>query len=284
MTISNKGKTHIKRYLASFVPAIGRSIAYGIGTKAEAVGDDRLEFEVGRADVTLTTYDFVNNKLIFKATVPQTFGGQINEVALYSMATNPSAGEAGGALLSTFESASEDWMVNGTETESNFSSTFTRVGGDSLRQTAVGVTSAHDCLTVDMDLSGYSAADKLTLAFYVQDAASTGSVYIRLESDETNYQAFFFEDFVTGYNIISVPLGSATVVGSPNMAEISRLCVTSIGQASVTSQVDYDALRIEDADSLDQDYVMVAREVLPSTFNKAEGRTNDIEFALDVSL
>src|SRR5688572_7298790 len=108
--ITVDGKVHIKRYLAGFVPAIAQSIAFGLGSAAESVNDTKLQFEVGRTEILLVSYDFVNNKLIFKANVPEDFGGKIYEAALYSTPSNVAAGDSGSRILTTFDSATEDWV------------------------------------------------------------------------------------------------------------------------------------------------------------------------------
>lgn len=282
MTISNNGKTHIKRYLASFVPAIGRSIAFGIGTAAEAVGDKRLQFETGRSDVILTTYDFVNNKLIFKSNIPTTYSGKINEIALYSMATNPSAGESGGMLITTIDSSTEQWTDTTTALESEFATTNAKLGTDALRQSTASGASKTDSLDVDIDLSGYSPSDTFVLAYNVQNAF-TSDVVVRFMVDDSNYYSFSLGAQTAGYKITSFTKGTATITGTPTWDAITKVRVNS-GSTGGAGQVDFDGLRIDDTDTLDQDYVMVARELLSTTFTKVEGRANEIEFALDVSL
>jgi hypothetical protein len=105
--ITTDGKTHIKRYLAGFVPSIAQSIAFGIGETAENVAHTKLTFEVGRSDIVLTSYDFVNNKILYKAPVSEDFAGKIYEVALYSTPANTAAGEFGSRIITTFDSGTE---------------------------------------------------------------------------------------------------------------------------------------------------------------------------------
>src|SRR5690242_12536399 len=102
--ITTDGKTHIKRYMAGWVPAIGRSIAFGIGATSETAGDKTLNLEIATTPVALTTYDFVNDKLIFKSSLPEDLVAEIYEVGLWSLEQNPSAGEYGARLISTFDS------------------------------------------------------------------------------------------------------------------------------------------------------------------------------------
>ena len=132
--ITTEGKTHIKRYLAGFVPSIAQSLAFGIGDKAEAVGDTRLHFEADRVDIALTSYDFVNDRLVFKASFPTDFEGTIYEVGIFSSAINEVAGEFGSRLLASFDSASEEWLdATSGAAGTYFTGTTSRIKPDSLR-------------------------------------------------------------------------------------------------------------------------------------------------------
>src|SRR6476469_6797323 len=118
--ITQQGVTYIKRYLAGFVPSMAQSIAFGLGNRAESNTDTKLQFEVERVDINLTSYDFVNNKLIFKAELPDDFQGQIYEVGLFSQPSNAVAGEFGSKMLSSFDSFDEGWTVDATGVASTF--------------------------------------------------------------------------------------------------------------------------------------------------------------------
>lgn len=282
--ITTEGKTHIKRYLAGFVPSIAQSIAFGLGDKAEAVGDTKLQFEVGRADILLTSYDFVNNKLIFKASVPDDFGGKVYEVALFSLESNAAAGEFGSRMLTTFDSATEDWADATSGTAGTFDTTNARVGMDALRHTPAASGTKTDTLKdISLDLSGYSAADKFVLAFNAGNSNTT-SINVKFLTDTSNYYQVNFGAPTTGYKVVEVTKGAAVATGTPDWSNITEIRVTTNSGAGGASQVDYDALRIDDSDTVNSNYVMVSRELLSMPFVKQEGMTQEIEFSMDVSV
>lgn len=282
--ITLDGKTHLKRYLAGFVPNISQSIAFGLGGKAEVNTDTKLQFEVGRADVELVAYDFVNDKLIFKSEVPEDFGGIIYEVALYSQPSNKAAGEFGSRMITTFDSGTEIWVDATSGTAATFSTTNARIGVDSLRHTpALSTTKTDTQQQVNLDLSGYSAADKFVLALNAGNAF-TASAKVQFLTDVSNYYEVNFGAPTTGYNIIEVAKSAAAVTGTPDWANITEIRVLTTSTAGGASQVDYDGLRVEDMDTVNTDYVMVSRELLSSPYTKVDGMTQEVEFSLDVSL
>lgn len=282
--ISTEGKTHIKRYLAGYVPSIAQSIAVGIGNKAEAAGDTKLQFEVSRADIVLTSFDFTNNRLVFKAPVPEDFGGSIYEVAIYSTSVDEVAGEFGSQLLTTFDSDTEDWNNPTTLADSVFSTDGGRVGNDSLRQNPAAGGSVTDALTeLFLDLSGHSNADKFVFAFNVRNAF-VSSINFRFLTDSANYYTITLGAQTAGYKIVEAAKSTAVATGSPSWENITEMRVTTNSTAGGGGLVDFDAIRIDDVDTINQDYVMVARESLSTPFVKQEGKVQEVEFTLDVNV
>lgn len=282
--ITLTGKTHIKRYLAGFVPAICQSIAFGIGGSAEVNTSTRLDFEVGRSDLTLTSYDFVNNKLIFKTSVPDDYLGKIYEVALYSLPENTAAGEFQSRLLTTFDSPTESWVDATSGAAGTFNSTNTRLGIDSLRHTPALSTTKVDTLTqVNLDLSGFSGADQFTVALNAGNT-NTSAVKLLFLTDASNYYTVTMGAPVSGYQVMSASKSTAVATGTPTWTNITEIRVSTTSGAGGASQIDYDGIRIEDTDTLNSDYVLVSRELLASPYTKVDGMTQEIEFSLDISV
>lgn len=280
--ITTDGKLHIKRYLAGYVPAIARTIAFGIGGKAEAVGDTTLQFEIARSNIALTSFDFDANKLIFKGTLDETYSGTIYEVAIFS---SEDAGSipGGSRLVTTFDSDTEEWLQGSSA--ATFNTTGTRIGDDSVSLTPA----ANGSVTVSqsnmqMDFSENSGADNFVFAFNSGNA-NLSSVRYRFLTDASNYYDFTVDSGIsTGYNVISRTKASATVTGSPNWGNITQLQVTANAGAGGAVALNLDGIRIEDADTISPDYVMVSRELLSTPFVKEAGRIQEVEFALDVSV
>lgn len=282
--ITTAGKTHIKRFLAGYVSAIGQSIAFGIGGASEALSDYALQLEVASAPINMTYYDFANNRLVFKASVPEDYVGKIYEIGVYSTATNPITADYASRLISTFDSATENWIDINTSAFAPFASTNTRVGDDSLRLTpAANATSTYALQNVSLDLSGYSAADILVFAYNVGNA-NTSTLRIRFMTDNANYFDFDLGSQTAGYKFTQRTVGSATVTGAPTWSNITQIQVTAISGSGGASAIDFDAIRILDIDSPQTDYVLVARKVLATPVTSVAGMPQDIEFTLDVSV
>lgn len=281
--ISNDGKLHIKRFLAGWSPAIGRSIAYGIGGKVEAVTDSRLHFEVGRTDVSLTSYDFVNNKVVFKTQIPIDFEGTIYEVGLFSAESNEAAGASGSKLLLTFDSDSEDWVDTSTLADATYVAANSRVGINSLRLSgAASSTTGVKLSQLNMDLSAYSGADKFLFAY--QAFANVNNIHLRFHSATSDYFQFATGAPSVGYNIAEFNKADATASGSPSWDAITEVRVYMFATAGGSATVDLDAVRVDDTDTINPDYAMVARELLTTPVFKQAGKVLEVEFGLGVTL
>lgn len=282
--ISDLGKTHIKRYMAGGVPSIAKSIAFGIGRDTNADTAARLQMEIGRADIVLTAYDFINNRLVFKAPVPDFLAGVVNEVAIYSTSVDDVAGEFGSQLISTFDSQTEDWLNITASAASTFGTTATRIGIDSLRQTpAINGSQTDSLANLSLDLSGHSSADKFNFAFNIENAF-VSSIKFRFMTDASNYYDLNLGAQTAGYKIVSLAKSTAVPNGSPNWGNITELRIITNSTAGGSGSIEFDCIRIEDVDTLNPEYVMVAREVLATPFVKQAGVVQDIEFTLDISI
>lgn len=282
--ISNNGKIHIKRYLAGYVPAIGHSIAFGVSSGTENTTDQKLQFESGRTDVSLTSYDFINDKIIFKAPIPDDYIGKIYEVALYSTSAAAASAEFGSRLLASFDSDTEGWVDGGTGVGSAYFPENSRIGADSLRQAPVASTGKTDTSgSLVLDLSGYSGADRFVFAFHNTNT-NVANIKFRFLTDTSNHYEFTVTSPGTGYQIVEIPKSSAIVTGSPDWGSITQIRVTTTATAAGAAQVDFDGIRVEDTDTINPDYVMISREVLATPFEKKIGMTQEIEFGLKVNI
>jgi hypothetical protein len=276
--ITTKGKQHIKRYLAHQVGDIARSISIGAGALAENVAHTALQFETGRADIILVSYDYVNNKIVFKTTLPQEMSGKIYEVAIWSQNQSTSAGEFTSKLLTTFDSAGEVWSAGSFQTDN------ARLGIDALRFTPAASATVVGALNdLFIDLSGNSGADQFSIAYY-NGNANVANFKVRFKTDNANYYTIQVTSPATGYQISTVAKSAATATGNPSWASISTIEVEVVAGSGGAAAIDFDGLRIEDTDTIDPNYVMVAREVLVTPVTKVAGRVMDIEFNLPVTV
>lgn len=275
--ITLEGKQHIRRYLAGWTENIAEAIAFGIGTATETSTDKSLQFEVGRVDVSLYDYDFVNDAIVFKGSVPDEFIGKIYEIAIYSKFDDATAGNYGSRLITSFDSATEDW------TNAAYTAVNTRIGIDSLNHTpALSATTTSVLSGINMDFSGNSGSDEFLFAFNCANA-NTASIAFRFKTDASNYYTYTASNPATGYTIVAATKGSLTVTGTPSWASITSVEVATTSKVGGASNVELDGIRIEDRDALNLDYTLVAREVI-SPITKLDGQSQDIEYALDVTI
>lgn len=259
-------------------------MAFGVGTATESAGDIALNLETSRSPLNLTSYDFVENRLVYKATVPDEYVGKIYEVGLYSLEASPLSGEFGSRNISTFDSETEVWADPADGTVTPFSTTNTRIGSDSLRHSHAASTTLTSALReLTIDLSGYSAADSFTIAYNV-GTANTSQLSVRFMTDASNYYYYNLGSQTTGYKIVSVNKGSALVQGAPSWSEITEIRVVTTSGATGATTIDFEAIRVEDRDSQNLDYILVARKVLPIPVTKVSGMALEVEFYLDVNI
>jgi len=276
--LTDEGKIIVKRYLEGAVGSIALSMALGLGNRTESATDTALQFEFERADIYITSYDYANNQLVFKALLDSDISGQIYEIGLFTLETNEAAGEFGSTLISSFDSDTEEWTGNVTWT-----STGTRIGLDSLILTP-GASTTHTVTLPEIfsDLSGNSAADKFLLAFN-NGNTNANTITVRLKTDASNYYSFVISSPATGYTVYEITKGALTVTGTPSWDNITTLEVAVNSKAAGASSVTLDGLRIEDVDTTNPDYVLVARKVV-TPFTKQEGKVQEAEYRLPVTI
>lgn len=284
--ITTSGKSHIKRYLAGYVPAIAGSIALGIGSTAESLLDANLQFEFVRSDVRLVTYNFATNKLIFKTTIPDSLAAQIYEVAVFSSTSDNTGVAYGSRLISTFSQVDESWRKLSNDTPVSYAVTGSRIGNDALLHTPVASASETSYLrNLNFDFSQNTAADKFTIAFSVINA-NTSSVQLKLMTDASNYYSYTFSSAEVGsigYKVLSRTKATATVTGAPNWSQITELQLVTTSTAGGQSDVEFDGIRIDNPNDYGLDNILVARKVI-TPVTKVAGQPQDLEFSLDINI
>lgn len=273
-----KGKTFLKQYLAGHAGSVAGALSVGIGSTGATINDTRLQFEFARVPITVIDYDFSTDKLVFKATLDENVSGDIYEVGLWTNEVNSAAGNQESKLITSFDSETEDWTNETTET------TIARIGADSLKHTPAASGNTSSVLTgITLSLIDYSSLDTFVLAFNV-DNGNTASVKVRLRTDSANYYEFTAAAPSVGYRFQSWQKGTATVVGNPSWADINEVEVVTTATSGGSASVEYDGLRIEDVDSIAPEYGLIARFVPATPIIKTEGTVQDIEYALPVSI
>lgn len=276
--ITARGKTFIKRYLAGQSGQVVGAMSIGIGSQDASINDEKMQFEFARVPVQVTAYDFVNDRLVFKGTIPEEVQGVVYEVGLWTSDINSAAGNSGSRILTTFDSVTEEWTVE------TFDSLVTRIGADSLKHTpAASASSTSTLIGLTMDLSGFSAADTFVFAYNV-DNANTSTIKFRFMTDASNYYEFVITSPTAGYKITSFTKGSAAVVGTPAWNDVTQLSVVTTATSGGAASVVFDGVRIDDVDTLSTDYGLIARFIPAAPVVKALGRAQDFEYSLAVTV
>lgn len=261
-----------------------KEMALGIATNAEYPLSDtnsRLGFEFYRvpiraggididASVTPTKYT-----VIYSATIPTNIAGKINEIGIYS-GESYSKNLYESKFISNFELPYE-WSPEPTLDQTDY-----RVGDSSLIFTSNGTAAREYTYALNsMDVSGYNPSDTLSFSYKVNDA-NLSSLKVRLYSSNTDYLEFTFTGHSVGNNIKSVNMSTGVSTGTFNPQSVVKLGIV-VTPTSAQTSVSMDGLRINDEDTFDPEYGLIARSILNSTMIKVIGREAAIEFKLDLS-
>lgn len=269
--ITTEGKKAILRYLAGHSGAIARSLAVGTGTAAATLTDTKLQFEVSRANVSIISPDYVTQKVVFKATLPQGAQFAIWEIGALTVAET----ELYGKMLLTFDQETELWSAG------TFQSDVTRIGADSLRvNAALSTTTTSTLSDIFMETGDYSDTDKFSMAYIPQDT-NLNSLKLRLKTDASNYFEYTFTQLTTGYKIESWSKSAMTKTGTPTWDSITSADLIVNAKAAGATNVDFDGLRIDSILVSNTDYALVSRTVLGAAVTKLDTSQMDIEYTLD---
>lgn len=268
----------IKRFLAGTAGDVVGALSIGVDSTAATLGDTRLGFEFGRIPVSNIAYDKANDRLVFKGSIPEEVSGKVYEVGLWTAETDSLAGNQASRLVTTFDADSEIWVPETVET------TVARIGVDSLKHTpGASATSSSVMSELTMEFDDNSSADMFIFAYNVENS-NTSTIQWRFRTDASNYYQFQVSTPTTGYKISSFTKGSATITGTPAWDDINEIEVRVTSTAGGSSAVEFDGIRIEDIDTVNPEYGLIARFVPGSPVTKADGLVYDMEFTLAVSV
>lgn len=282
--ITKFGKRFLTNFIAGNTSFSSKEIAIGIATNTEYTLSDtnsRLGFEFYRvpariggididASVTPTKYT-----VIYSATLPTNIGGKINEIGLYP-GSRTSINYFDSKFITDFELPFE-WSPTPLIDQSNY-----RIGDSSLIFTSDGTSPREYTLPVSaFDLSGYNPLDSFSFSYKANDAFLS-SIKIRFYSSSLDYYEIIYTGHSVGYNIKNKNFSDLNATGSPKLDNINSIGITIVPTTSEAS-VSVDGLRINDEDTFDPVYGLIARSILPTEIVKALGRESQIEFKLDLS-
>jgi hypothetical protein len=284
------GKRYLTQYLAGQSNSSSKDIALGVGSAAATVNDTQLGFEFYKSPVTMNSIDIQTSPstgvttygVIHKTTIPVDVAGTINEIGLFPSVSLSSTDYASNSI-STFED-NQSWKDSSNNFPALIASPVPKIGTYYLQMSAAASQSKDYYYNFNLDISGYSALDSLTLAYYQSDL-NLDYVYIRMyDSVDRYYEIRYLGDPAIGYKIKSLNLNnlysSGYGSGAPDQSDIVKISVGVKAKSSGTSSVLFDGLRINDEDAFRSDYGLISRSVLTTPIVKTLGKQMVIEYRL----
>lgn len=287
------GKRYITQYLAGQENSSAKDIAIGIGSDAATVNDTQLGFEFYKSPVTMNSIDIQTNPstgtttygVVHKTTLPVDVSGTINEVGLFPSVSLSSTDYAS-RFISTFED-NQSWSDLSGIVAPVVTSPVPRIGTYYMQMTAPLSQAKDYYYNFNFDISGYSALDSLTLAYYQSDL-NLDYVYVRMyDSVNRYYEIRYAGSPSIGYKINSLTLNnlysSGYGSGTPDQSDIVKISVGVKSKSSGSTSVLFDGLRINDEDAFRSDYGLISRSVLTTPIVKTIGKQMVIEYRIGLN-
>jgi hypothetical protein len=287
------GKRYITQYLAGQSTTNLKDISVGVGSTAATVNDTQLGFEFYKSPVSMSSIDIQTSPttglstygVVYKTTLPVDVAGIINEVGLFPSVSLSSTDYASNSI-STFED-NQSWSDSTGAYASSVTTPFPQIGTSYLSIGASASQSKEYFYNFNIDVSGYSALDSLTLAYYQSDT-NLDYVFVRMyDSSNRYYEIRYPGDLSTGYKIKSLTLNnlysSGYGSGTPDQTAIVKISCGVKSKVSGTTTVLFDGMRINDEDSFRTDYGMISRSVLTTPITKSLGKQMVIEYRLGIN-
>ncbi len=274
--LTTKGRQHILRYFSGQSQRFAEGIALGVGNSAATLSDDSLEMEIVRAPISVVSPDYEESNLVFKATVPAEYMGTFKEAGLVSQFVNTYSGNYASRMLVGFDPSLEPWPVDAV-----FSGTNARVGTEALTVSATATnTNSVKLEGLLVDLLGYSNLDAIKISYFVGN--NVDEIGVRFLTTDSDYYEYTTTPDA-GYNINVFNKSDMAAVGSPSWSTIVGFEFVVTATSGGSASVDFDAVRIEDTDSLNPDYFLISRTVLATPVVKSEPVDLDVEYTLELS-
>ena len=287
------GKRYLTQYLAGQSNTNLKDIALGVGSTAATVNDTQLGFEFYKSPVSMSSIDIQTSSstglstygVVYKTTIPVDVAGTINEIGLFPTVSLGSTDYASNSI-STFEN-NQIWTDSLGAYPSTTTTPFPKIGTSYLSIGASASQSKEYFYNFNIDVSGYSALDSLTLAYYQNDT-NLDYVFVRMyDSNNRYYEIRYAGDVSVGYKIKSLTLNnlysSGFGSGTPDQTAIVKISVGVKAKSSGATAALFDGMRINDEDSFRTDYGMISRSVLTTPITKSLGKQMVIEYRLGIN-
>lgn len=292
--ITRFGKRYFTNLLAGNILSNKKDIAIGISPSTATVDDTRLGFEWYRVPVSYGSTDIstvgatTTYSIIYKTTLPQNIAGEVIEIGLYP-STRVSANDYDSKFLSDFSNNlvwEDDSGFNPVAEYNTDLVSYAKIGDNVIKMPA-GLDDPTEYFNSELllNLSGYSAADTISLAYYKYDT-NLASIKLRLySSDSSYYETTITPQSGTGYKIqedISFSTILSNPISSPDIANITKIGILVTPTSGTSTAIGMDGIRINDEDTFDPEFGIISRSVLATSILKLAGRQIDLEYKLDI--
>jgi hypothetical protein len=288
--ITKFGKRYLTQYLAGQSNTNLKDIAIGIGSTPASINDTQLGFEFYRSPVTMSSIDIQTSSVtgvstygvVHKTTIPVDVVGVINELGLFPTVSLSSTDYASNSI-STFED-NQSWVDSSGLYPPVLTTPTPKIGTYYLSMNALSSGTKQYFNNFNIDISGYSALDSLTIA-YRQSDLNLDYVFVRMyDSNNNYYEIRYAGDVSTGDKIKSLTLNnlysSGYGSGAPDQTSIVKIGVGVKAKSSGATTVLFDGLRINDEDAFRTDYGLISRSVLTTPIVKTLGKQMVIEYRI----
>ena len=288
------GRSIIIKSLLGIIPDFADVIAYGIdgtpntlNSASTLITNNTLGFEIGRTPVVGGSFKLAgtNDSLVYSGTIVDQYQYNIYEVGLYPALDNNESLTVEGETLYDFDLIDRFVKYGTYFTSASLTTTpYVRIGTQMLSIPQGDGTTNYMETTLDTSamslLKTYSSQDLFKLALF-NNGSSGASVYFRFYTDDSNhYTVPFVSTAASGYKIISVEKGTATITGTPDWQTINKLRIWSAGSTPVI----LDAMKIDVGSYfLDTTFGMISRATLPAPIFKPASIPLTIEYSLIVN-
>lgn len=287
------GKRYITQFLAGQSNTNLKDIAIGVGSTAATVNDTQLGFEFYKSPVTLNSIDIQTSSstglstygVVYKTTLPVDVAGIINEVGLFPSVSLSSTDYASNSI-STFEN-NQSWSDSLGAFAPSVNTPSPQIGTSYISIGANASQSKEYFYNFNLDISGYSALDSLTLAYYQSDT-NLDYIFVRTYDSNNNYYEIRYPGSASiGYKINSLTLNnlysSGFGSGTPDQTSIVKISVGVKSKSTGATVALFDGLRINDEDSFRTDYGLISRSVLTTPITKSLGKQMVIEYRIGLN-
>lgn len=255
--ITTTGKETIKRFLAGNIVDWCGGMSIGCMSTAANISDTALGFEIDREKITFRSFN--NNKIIIKASFPNSLNAIIREVGIFPTSSTTSDNQFQDVIISDFSGEAASTTTNSSVGTGNIALS---AGTTSFTKTGL-----------NLDISGYSTVDKIQLLAYNPDAnAKTLTIDL---SDGTTIYTLTLPNLAasSGYQVVSVALGTPT---------ITKITQFTINVTSTSKSVELDCLKFLNTDQVNYISGVVSRSIPASPIIKKAGQDLEVEYTLDV--